>query len=428
MTIALSNLKRGKLKRKETQTGFRPRHVLDLELSQPLPALARSGRYAEALLLVRLYGYPIAHVAVSLERSFTSSELAAELWQSLAPSINTFLKRHGLEPATSLSDSRLEDLGLSLTAKREAFWKRAPLASVVICTRDRPESLERCLRAALTLEYPHYEIIVVDNAPKSDTTKRAVEKFSGVRYVLEPEPGLSVARNTALRHVKGDIVAFLDDDETADNYWLLELARGFERAENVSAVFGVTVPAELETQAQVWFEDFVSQSKGRSFTPDLFKKTSHSPLAVALGFGVGGNMAFKTKAIRTLGFDLTLGAGTPVQTGEDKAAFFDVMMAGQTVAYQPSAIMRHYHRRDKASLCAQLYGYGLGRTAFYVRCLRKHPHLTLELASHFREASFYKSKARLKTLPRDLISARRQGLVNGFAAYLKSCRQNLKKS
>jgi glycosyltransferase involved in cell wall biosynthesis len=440
MTMALTLVKRGKLKGKETRATFHPRQVLDVELSEPLPSLGvkshpasyhRAG-YAEALLLVRLYSYPVAQVMVSLEPPLGSEDLAAELWHSLAPSINTFLKRHGLAPASGLADPQLEALGLSLTAKREAFLSRAPLASVVICTRDRAESLERCLSSVVALEYPRYEIIVVDGAPKSEATRQVVKKFrmagAPIHYVQGPTSGVAVARNTALKHVKGSFVAYLDDDEVADKYWLLELAQGFERDENVAAVSGVVVPAELESQAQVWFEDLDGHSQGRGFAPESFNRLAHdkqSPLFPLPPFGVAGNMAFKTKAICKIGFDTTLGAGTPALAGEDTAAFFDVLMAGQTVVYQPSAIVRQYHRRDVAGLQAQLQGAGVGLAAFYVRSLRKHPRLAPLLAtlvpkillSIFGPASNYQLTT--TTVPKALKTAKRQGFLRGFAAYAK---------
>jgi glycosyltransferase involved in cell wall biosynthesis len=438
MTMALTTAKRGKLKRKETMSVFRPRLVADLELSQPLPTFQAGTRYSEALLLVRLHSYPIAHVVLPLDHAWTPSELATELWQHLAPSINTFLKRHGLAPAIGLSDPRLEELGLSLAAKRNAFRVCAPFASVVICTRDRAESLARCLESVVALDYPKFEIVLVDNAPKTDDTKRVVEAFRArgfeLRYILEPTPGLSVARNTALKHIKGEFMACIDDDEAADKYWLLELAQAFGREENVTAVSSVIVPAELETQAQVWFEEFGGHSKGRGFTPDIFNTSTHykqSPLFPAPAFGTGGSMAFNTEAIRAIGFDVTLGAGTPVQASEDTAAFFDVMMAGQTIVYQPSAIMRHYHRRDLPSLQAQLRGYGLGLTAFYLRSLRKHPKLVLEFLGLVPRALGYmfspksERQATMKTFPKELSQLQRSAMLAGFAAYVKSCKQAL---
>lgn len=428
MTIVLTTLKRGKLKRKETRAIFHPRQVLDIELSEPLPSLGVNSRhtYSEALLLVRLYSYPIAQVMVSLEHPLSPEDLAAELWHSLSPSINTFLKRHGLAPASGLADPQLEALGLSLRAKREAFLSRASFASVVICTRNHADNLERCLKSIVSLEYPHYEIIVIDNAPKSEATKQVVEKFrklgAPVHYVLEPTLGLAVARNTALTHVKGTFVAFLDDDEVADKYWLLELSQGFERDKKVAAISGIMVPAELEFQAQVWGEELAAFARERSFTPESFNLATHKQRLLT-PCSTSGNTAFKTSVLRKIGFDTTLGAGTPALAGEERAAFFDVLMAGQTVVYQPSAIVRHYHPRDVVGLHLQLHGEGVGLAAFYLRCLRKQPRLAPLFATLVPRIlrSVFDSKLGVTptTAPRTLRIAKCQGFLRGLALHAK---------
>jgi glycosyltransferase involved in cell wall biosynthesis len=431
MTMALTTFKRGKLKRKETRAIFHPKQVLDIELSEPLPSLgATMRRYNEALLLVRLYSYPIAQVMVSLEQPLSSEDLARDLWHSLAPSINTFLKRHGLAPASSLADPQLEALGLSLAAKREALLNRAPFASVVICTRNHADNLERCLKFVLALEYPSYEIIVVDYAPKNEATKQVVERLkeAGVplHYVLEPSASLSVARNTALESAKGQFVAFLDDSEVADKYWLLELAEGFERDEKVAAVSGSVVPAELEFQAQVWGEVLASHSQESGFTPGSFNmSTCHkqSSLFLTPPFGSGGNMAFRTKGIRKLGFDTTLGPGTPALGGEENTAFLDVLMAGQTVVYQPSALVRQYHPRDVVGLHLHLQGEGVGLGAFYSRSLRKYPRLAplfARLVPKILGSVFASKRSVTKTVPKTLMTAKRQGFFQGFVVYARS--------
>src|SRR2546428_12256692 len=69
-----------------------------------------------------------------------------------------------------------------------------PSCTVVICTRARPTHLERCLTAVARLVYAHFEVLVVDNAP-SDVRTREVAAQWGVRYISEPVPGLSRARN-----------------------------------------------------------------------------------------------------------------------------------------------------------------------------------------------------------------------------------------
>ena len=429
MTIALTGIKRGKLKRKETRAIFHPRQVLDVELSEPLPSLGVNsrGRYNEALLLVRLHSYPIAQVMVSLERSLTPEDLAAELWGALAPSVNTFLKRHGLAPADGLADPQLEALGLNLRAKREALLGRAPLASIVICARTHADNLERCLRSVIALEYPRYEIIVVERTSKNEAARQVVERLKEVGMPLHYVPLPSASRNTALNYVKGQFVAFLEDDQVADKYWLLRLAQGFERDKNVAAISGAVVPAELEFQAQVWGEELAVSSEACGFTPQSFSLSTHeqSILFTAPLFGRGSNVAFKTSVVRKIGFDTTLETGTPISGIEESAVCFDLLLAGQTVVYQPSAIVRHYHPRDVVGLQLQLRAKGLGLAAFYLRCLREQPRLAPTFARLIPRVlhAVLGSKHRVtKTIPRTLKTAKRRGFLQGFVAYAQSFR------
>jgi hypothetical protein len=81
-------------------------------------------------------------------------------------------------------------------------------ATVAVCTRDRPASVERCLEALSRLEAEGHELLVIDNCPSDDQTERIGARFANVRYVREPLPGLNRARNRALREARGSIVAF----------------------------------------------------------------------------------------------------------------------------------------------------------------------------------------------------------------------------
>ena len=82
----------------------------------------------------------------------------------------------------------------------------------VICTRDRVKHLRRALRSLVEQAVPPAEILVVDNAPRTDCTRVLVcEEFPSVRYVRELVLGLDFARNRALREAQSEIVAFLDD-------------------------------------------------------------------------------------------------------------------------------------------------------------------------------------------------------------------------
>jgi len=81
-----------------------------------------------------------------------------------------------------------------------------PSCTVVICTRDRPTELNRCLEALAELDYPHFDVLVVDNAPSDDQARQVAMRW-GVAYVAEPVPGLSRARNLGAMTCIAEVVA-----------------------------------------------------------------------------------------------------------------------------------------------------------------------------------------------------------------------------
>jgi len=99
--------------------------------------------------------------------------------------------------------------------------------SVIVCTRNRPNSLERCLRALRNQTYVPFEVLVVDSAPLDDQTREVAARL-GARYLLEPLGGLSRARNIGARFCSTDVVTFLDDDCGPEPQWLSALMREFD--------------------------------------------------------------------------------------------------------------------------------------------------------------------------------------------------------
>lgn len=399
-------------------------HVSDLELSRGFASLPswRSGAPADRTwLLVRLHGEPLGLLVLDVP----SAGLPADEVQ----------RRVEDEFADAMAAAQAAPVPFA-QAHRD-FLAVAPRASVVICTREHPEALRQCLASLQRQDHPGFVTWVVDNAPVSAATRAVVAEFESaldVRYVLEPRPGLSRARNTALAQpLDGEIVAWLDDDEVADPMWLTELVRAFDGRPEVAAASGVVVPAELRTQAQVWFEEFGGHSKGRGFTRAEFSpatRTRQHPLFPLPPFGVGANMAFRTEGLRRLGgFDEALGAGSPTCGSEDTKVFTDLLLSGATTVYQPTALTRHYHRHDLAGLRAQMYGYGSGLTAFYTAEVLEHPArlLTLlRLAPRAAREVLTSSGERSATLgadfPPELMRVNRRGMAAGPWLYLKARR------
>jgi glycosyltransferase involved in cell wall biosynthesis len=417
----------------------RPASVHDIELSDPLPTIpgiAVDGRRVlRAWLLVRLFSEPIGTVLVDVPlRGLRPAEVGkaihAELGARLAPKLvrvgQTSLPIDGLEPETEPD----------FLARRREVLATAPHITVVVCTREHPDALAVCLDSLLAQKYPSFRVLVVDNAPASaatETVVRAAAERGPVDYLLEPKAGLSFARNAAVAAARGEILAWIDDDERADEHWLAEVARALADHPEADVVSGVIVPAELETQAQLWFEQFGGHSKGRGFKPDVFSPaTAHrqSPLYPLPPFGTGANMTFRPGVIERIGgFDTALGAGTPAMGSEDTLAFTQVLVGGGTIVYQPSAVTYHYHRRDLEGLRKQMVGYGAGLTAAYTSLLLSRPGLLwplIKLAPHALRDLTGSDSLRVSTLqedfPRELLKANRKGMLAGPRAYFKGRR------
>ncbi|CAL9301805.1 glycosyltransferase [Streptomyces olindensis] len=256
-----------------------------------------------------------------------------------------------------------------------------PFTSVVVATRERAGQLARALDSLLAQDHPRFEIVVVDNAPVTSETRELVERkyAERVRYVCEPVPGLAVAHNTGLAAVRGEAVAFTDDDVVADPRWLTELTAPFAADAGLGCSTGLILPARLTTPAQVLLESHGGFAKG--FTPrtyDPARPPGDEPLFpfTAGRFGSGANMAFRTRVLRSVGgFDPATGAGTAARGGDDLYGFVRVLADGHRLRYTPYALVWHHHRETWRDLETQAYGYGAGLTAYLTAVLVNRPAL-----------------------------------------------------
>lgn len=420
---------------------FLPTRVIEVELTGPLPKLAHDGHYGRVWILARLYTEPIGVCVITLPREgITPDALAALLWTELNGPVAQRFEAAGQTAPAALAGSGLPpaDPGdWPFLRDRAALLARAPFISVVVCTRDRPEQIRKCLSRLAGQKYPRFEVVVVDNAPTSDALRTVVESQAGegaeFRYCVEQRPGLSWARNAGIAAAASDIIAFLDDDDEPDEYWLAGVADGFAKGERVGCVSGIVLPARLDNAVENLFEEVGGHSKGRGFVRETFAKSGpQSPLWPLPPFGVGANMAFRRAVLdRIGGFDVALGAGTPTGGGEDTLAITLVMLCGYEVAYEPVALMWHHHRQDIASLNKQLHGYSVGLTAFYAALLRQRPSAFFGLVKLLPMAAGYlkggkagaeEAPGEPQGLAAELDRRQLQGMLKGPLVYAKSRR------
>lgn len=310
--------------------------------------------------------------------------------------------------------------------ERDLLGTPAYRATVAICTRERADSLDGVLQVVAGLVREGHEVLVVDNAPKTDQTRRVVERYAGVRYVCELTPGLNVARNRAIREATGDIVAFTDDDAFPEREWLDNLIRNFSDS-RVQCVTGVTLPIELETEAQEMFETVSTFAHG--FRRRVFDGQRDNPIAVG-DVGVGANMAIRRQVIAEVGpFDERLDGGMPTRSGGDHEMFIRLLSAGHRIVYDPAAVSWHRHRRTHRELVDTLYGYGVGVYAMFTGLLLERRELGVfkQAWLWFRNAHFPELRRKLLKRPAtatsELRAAEFRGCLHGPAAWLAANRQ-----
>lgn len=227
-----------------------------------------------------------------------------------------------------------------------------PRVSVVVCSYNGAATLDECLRSLGRLDYPDYEVILVDDG-STDETPQIAARFPAVRCIRQPNRGLSAARNAGLHAATGQIVAYTDADCVADPTWLTYLVRAMydQRAD---AIGGPNVPPAADN----WVAKCVAASPGGPSHVMLDdQRAEHVP---------GCNMAFdRDRLLAAGGFDEQFR-----QAGDDVDVCWRFLDAGLRIGYAPAALVWHHRRGTVRAYLRQQAGYGRSEAMV----LFKHPH------------------------------------------------------
>jgi O-antigen biosynthesis protein len=228
---------------------------------------------------------------------------------------------------------------------------RYPRVSVVVCSYNAERTMEACLRSLEHLNYPDYEVIVVNDG-STDATLSIAERYPYCRIISQPNKGLSVARNVGAKAATGEIVAYTDSDCVADPDWLAYLVAKMEQAQLV-ACGGPNFPPP---------ED--------SLVPAAVAVSPGGPTHVLISDEVaehiaGCNMAFRKEVLLDLGgFDPLYRAA-----GDDVDICWRFQDAGHTIGFSPAAVVWHFRRNTVKAYIGQQRGYGKAEALVY----GKHP-------------------------------------------------------
>jgi glycosyltransferase involved in cell wall biosynthesis len=304
----------------------------------------------------------------------------------------------------------------------DSFSDRSEI-SVVICTRNRHQSLKNCLQKLQEQRCRPREIVVVDNASHTDDTRKVAEEFN-VRYVRENTPGLDVARNTGARSARGSVVAYTDDDTLPDPWWIYRIAETFSNP-SVAAMTGLVLAASLETEAEVIFEKFWPFNRGylEKFFDHKYFTGSLKNGPPVWEIGAGANMAFRREIFEEVGyFDERLDVGAAGCSG-DSELWYRTLACGFVIQYNPLAVVHHSHRNSISGLRRQLYSYMRGFTVAILIQYQRFGHRG-NLEHLFRVLPFYYLSLLKKGFPhydfqyKTLFSEMR-GILSGFIYYLR---------
>jgi hypothetical protein len=189
------------------------------------------------------------------------------------------------------------------------------------------------------LNYPNYEVIVVDDG-STDQTRAIVRQFPDVRAVHQPNAGLSVARNVGLQIANGDIVAYTDSDCFADPDWLTHLVHQLQHT-GATAVGGPNLTPE-----DGWLAACVAAAPGQpTHVLESDQVAEHIP---------GCNMAFRREALLAMnGFDPLYRTA-----GDDVDVCWRLEQAGHWISFAPGAFVWHHRRQGPRAYLRQQAGYG----------------------------------------------------------------------
>jgi GT2 family glycosyltransferase len=220
--------------------------------------------------------------------------------------------------------------------------KTWPRVSIVVCAYNASDTIEDCLSSLERLNYPDFEIIVVNDGSR-DRTGDIARQHPAVHLVEVPNGGLSAARNIGLSHASGEIVAYTDADTRVDADWLTFLVQPFLNSDVVASGGPNVVPADDPPMAQC-----IARAPGGPTHVLLDDRIAeHVP---------GCNMAFRRDAL------LAIRGFNPIylRAGDDVDVCWRLQARGGKIGFAASALVWHHHRASVKAYWRQQVGYGEG--------------------------------------------------------------------
>jgi len=266
-----------------------------------------------------------------------------DLWQRGGQTIEDydfgFMRRDGtLRPSLDVVRECWEPLSRTSDVVELA---EGPKLSVIVCTYKGSATLVECLDSLTTLDYPDYEVLVVNDG-SDDRVSEIVATYDSIREIKIDHVGLSAARNVGAKEAKGEVFVYTDDDCIAEADWLTWIAKQFLEDPELGCAGGPNIPPAPESEMQA---RIIAAPGGPSHVLISDTRAEHLP---------GCNMAVRREVFEEVGgFNPIFWAA-----GDDVDFCWRVLEAGYELGFHAAAFIWHHRRFTPRAYLKQQIGYG----------------------------------------------------------------------
>lgn len=230
--------------------------------------------------------------------------------------------------------------------------KNSPKISICILTHNSGHTIKECLESIQKIDYPNFEIIIIDDNSQDETKKivKETRKIGAKLIEINKKTKIGKLRNIAVQNSSGEFIAFTDSDCAVEKNWLKELLKGFSSKE-IAGVGGSNLTPNNNSKFQKavgeFYEFFSFLGADYVKNSQNITETRHNPSC---------NAMYKKNILLELN-----GFNESIESNEDPELDARIRKKGYKLMFNPKAIVFHHRKKNLSQFFAQAQWFGKGR-------------------------------------------------------------------